>query len=624
MGSQTALKKLLCLAGVILAAIIALSTIAHSEDDLLAGEDDLTTEEPAQKDESADGEEEEEKEEKTKVERAHGNDPHMALLTAEEFPSAAKCASCHAEIYDEWRRSNHAYASISPMFHKFEQKINDLTQGSIANFCVRCHVSVGTTLKEPRHMPIWDRAQVSREGITCVTCHRVNEEFGKVNGERRMIPGNIFKPMYGHSGSDVLKSVIDQKDFYKVRTQKAGRGMRIHNEAIKFDSIRKSEFCLGCHQVAVHPGIKLEVVWDQYRASPAFKNGVSCQDCHMGKNPGRPDGYATGPAAVVNGKAINPNRRRSNHAFYGPGYPIAHPGIFPHNAKGSLFEVKDWLTFDYRSDWGKPDFERKIEKGEIEVKFPEAWEDIDDRIEARRIVEDNLKILEVKKQERLKVMENGSKIEGPFFDDELETGEGLSFHYVITNTNTGHNLPSGSLGAQPEIWFNVALQDPDGKTVWESGYVDSYGDMCDIHSEDVQKGKIDHDDQLFNLQTKFLTTNIKGTDREMLLPVNFDLDQRPLIRPAGAPNSVLNHPAFIRMEGRSIPPLGNRKAKYYVPAKLMQKPGKYKLSARMRSRAEPIYFMRFVEATEDMIRSMNQWMADIHPYTVEFEVKAKK
>jgi len=43
--------------------------------------------------------------------------------------------------------------------------------------------------------------------------------------------------------------------------------------------------------------------------------------------------------------------------------------------------------------------------------------------------------------------------------------------------------------------------------------------------------------------------------------------------------------------------------------------------ARMRSRAEPIYFMRFVGATSEMEESMNEWMLDIHPYTVEFEVK---
>lgn len=600
-------------------SLALLSPAGYADDNLLLGNDSLLTDPaPAEKKEEPKPEEK-----KVEVVRAHGNDPHFEVLTEEDFPSASKCAKCHQNIYDEWRRSNHAYASISPMFHKFEQRINDLTSGSIANFCVRCHASVGTTLGEPREMPIWERKQVSREGITCVTCHRVNEDFGKVNGERRMVPGEIFQPMYGPTNSDVLDGVIQQKDYYKVATSKADRGMQVHSKVIQFDTIQKSEFCLGCHQVAVHPQIKLEVVWDQYRSSPGFKQGISCQDCHMGKNPGRPDGYETGPAAILQGKPINPGRKHANHAFFGPGYPIAHPGIFPHNPKAEQFDIEDWLTFDYRSGWGKKEFEAKVESGKVKVEFPEAWEESEDRIEARSIVEENLKVLELKKKERLAVMENGSKIEGPFFSGARRAGEKLAFHYVVKNTNSGHNLPSGSLGAQPEIWLNVALQDPSGKTIWESGHVDSHGDMCDIHSEDVQKGLLPHDDQLFNLQTKFLTSNIKGTDREMFLPVNFDVDQRPLIRPANAPNSVLNHPAGIRMEGRSIPPLGERKANYAVPGHLLDKPGKYKLSVRLRSRAEPIYFMKFVFATTDMIRSMNQWMADIHPYTVEFEVAAK-
>ena len=41
----------------------------------------------------------------------------------------------------------------------------------------------------------------------------------------------------------------------------------------------------------------------------------------------------------------------------------------------------------------------------------------------------------------------------------------------------------------------------------------------------------------------------------------------------------------------------------------------------MRSRSEPIYFMQFCKATEDMVRSMNEWMIDIHPMSVEFDVK---
>ena len=75
------------------------------------------------------------------------------------------------------------------------------------------------------------------------------------------------------------------------------------------------------------------------------------------------------------------------------------------------------------------------------------------------------------------------------------------------------------------------------------------------------------------------------------------------------------------MEGRSIPPEGSRKAQYKIPAGLMKKSGKYKLQARLRSRAEPIYFMEFVGATADMKRSINEWMIDIHPQASEFEVR---
>jgi hypothetical protein len=52
----------------------------------------------------------------------------------------------------------------------------------------------------------------------------------------------------------------------------------------------------------------------------------------------------------------------------------------------------------------------------------------------------------------------------------------------------------------------------------------------------------------------------------------------------------------------------------------MKKRGMYRLAARMRSRAEPIYFMDFVGATPEMKARMNERMIDIHPYTVEFEV----
>jgi hypothetical protein len=41
----------------------------------------------------------------------------------------------------------------------------------------------------------------------------------------------------------------------------------------------------------------------------------------------------------------------------------------------------------------------------------------------------------------------------------------------------------------------------------------------------------------------------------------------------------------------------------------------------MRSRAEPIYFMRFVGATKEMERRMNERMMNFHVYTVDLDVK---
>lgn len=341
----------------------------------------------------------------------------------------------------------------------------------------------------------------------------------------------------------------------------------------------------------------------------------------MGKVPGQPKGYATAPSAVVGGKDINPGRRHANHRFIGPGYSIAHPGIFPHNTKAKDISIADWLQFDWRAGWGKTGFEDKIANGKLKAAFPKRWKDAADREDARAIVDENIAKLDERDKLRKQVMENSSAVDGPVIEGTPRAGADLAFSYKITNINTGHNLPSGSLGAQPQLWVNVALVDPDGKNIWESGYVDSNGDMADLHSLDVAAGRIDTDQMLVHFQTKFLTTNVKGTDREMYLPVNFDVDPLPHLRPPGIPTTVLNHPPLVRMENHSLTPLGEKIASYKVPGSLITRPGKYRLAFRMRSRAEPIYFMRFVGATKPMEQSMNERIMNFHAFEVEVDVK---
>ena len=550
-------------------------------------------------------------------------DPHLEAFSRTAFPSAVECATCHEQIYEEWASSSHAYASISPMFHVFEDKINKLTSGTLGYFCMRCHAPVATTMGLRRDQAIWDGPRVFREGVTCVACHRVKTPYGKTNGERHMIPGPLEDPIVGGSdGTGVHQAAEKYAGYFKTKTDPLSKkpGQLIHRRSIQFEELSKSTYCVSCHQVAVEPGIKLEVVWDQYRASPAYREGVTCQACHMGAIPGVDSGYTYGPAAVVNGKVVNPERKHSNHIFYGPGYSIAHPGIFPHNAKADRWTINQWLTFDWRAGWGTEAFEEQMAQYG-NAGFPEPWNDSDTRQDAREIVDANLKKLDYKKDLRIQILENGSKLDGPFFADTPQVGQPLSFRYCLTNTNPGHNMPSGSLGAQPQIWVNAVLTGPSGQRLWETGYLDSNGDLCDNHSLDVLARTVPLDTQLMNLQTKFLVTNVKGTDREVFLPIPFEQDQLPFIRPSPQPVTVINHPVGIRMEGHSIPPLGSRNAKYSVPSRLITQPGTYTLSVRLRSRAEPIYFMRYCNATPEMMRMMNEWIADFHEQTVVFEVR---
>ncbi len=607
-------------------------------------------------------------------------DPHADMLRLDPFPSARLCASCHQNIYDEWRSSAHAYSGLSPMFHKFEQTLNGLASGTVGAFCVRCHLPVGTEAGQPRHMTLYERSQdterfvdpgVTIEGVTCIACHRVKERYGRVNGQRRIERGDAFEPMFGSRGGETLDRVKAMDSVAADRAERAaphGAGKTpIHGSIGSMPALAESEFCVACHQVAVHPGIKLEVVWEQYLDSPAHNSDVSCQDCHMAQTPGvwnEVNNFSVAPRAKVNNveeiyheedvqdvvQSDGSVRKvkgilHKDHSFVGPGYSIAHPGIFPHNVtplsratdsmeSGDPITIEEWMLFPWRENWGNADFEAALATGEIAVQLPEAWAatdspwlDPENRRAGREYINANLAELDKRQVRRAEVMELASDLAGPFFDlgsgKSPRVGKSLDLHYEVTNKCEGHNLPSGSLGAQPQLWLNVALIDPDGHRVWESGYVDDAGDLADLHSAQVLSGDgdVEHDDQLFNLQSKFLTTNVKGTDREMYLPVNIDVDQVPFIRPAGVPSTVLNHPPFIRMEQHSIPPLMTRDADYTIPGSAFKKPGTYRMSARLRSRTEPIYFMSFVGATEEMKQRMNERMVDVHFYTVSFEVQ---
>lgn len=547
-------------------------------------------------------------------------DPHAELFLQTQYPSALSCAKCHPKHYEEWRFSGHAYSSISPMFQRFEQAMQDLTRGTVGSFCFRCHAPVATQLEVPPNTTILDAPQVIREGITCVACHRVNEAYWLTHGDRRIEPGNEYAPMYGTSDGTGLHTAASRASELKLKLspEQKGPGQPLHAHGGFFEQMSKSDFCATCHQVAVHPGIWLEIVHAQFRAGPAHKRGVTCQDCHMGAVPGKAEGYEFDYCAIINDKPFGQPRRHGNHSFWGPGYPIAHPGLFPHNKDANRYTPRQWLAFEYRKGWGTPEFERTVTP---DMQFPAPWNTKDDRIDGRKVIDANLAKAQDKRAIAALTLSAGGVVEGPFMDVKPpRVLQPLKFTYKVSNVSDGHNLPTGSLGAQPQLWLNAVLIGPDGRRVWETGYLDSNGDLADLNSVDVGERRLPRDSQLFNLQTKFLVNNVRGTDREAPVPLNFSVDPNPFLRPGAVPVSVLNHPPLIRMEAHSIGPLDHRMARFCVPGELITVPGEYRLSVRLRSRPEPPYFMRLVKASPEMIRRMNENIIDFAMSSKTFNV----
>ena len=218
-------------------------------------------------------------------------------------------------------------------------------------------------LQEPIGGSNLNRHPTSREGITCVVCHRINQPNGCGSGRFSLVAGGTHQVVYGTLGNRVLEQVIADPEKYgvlKKEHEESIRGQEIHQKSTKFFQLGTSGFCGACHDVISPQGFRLEDAFSEYKASPAAReHGLSCQDCHMGKVQGRACGYDYEPVAQV-GNATTPARKRTSHFFAGPDHSIIHPGLFPHNPEavreendppeeGGLATMRQWLQFDWRA-----------------------------------------------------------------------------------------------------------------------------------------------------------------------------------------------------------------------------------------------------------------------------------
>ena len=187
-----------------------------------------------------------------------GNPPaRFSALEASLDPAA--CGQCHPQQLQDWRSSLHA-RTVGPgilwQFHLMGQES--------ANECMRCHAPLAEqksllalergwahapATPPPRYVP----PDLHRGGLVCAACHvRRHTRFGPppLPGTPRSVDAS--RPHAGFSATAAFQD---------------------------------SRFCSACHQFPADGkrvnGKLLENTYEEWRESPAAKQGRSCQSCHM-------------------------------------------------------------------------------------------------------------------------------------------------------------------------------------------------------------------------------------------------------------------------------------------------------------------------------------------------------
>jgi hypothetical protein len=352
----------------------------------------------------------------------HGYD-HM--LDPIEFADPSQCATCHPSQYSEWRTSMHSYAALSPVFDAMAAKAYRDTSGEVGTFCTGCHSPIGTYEGEEGWTKAADRSEKSRQGVSCDYCHSVTGHSGILgNSNLEAVPGDV---KYGPFVSDYEGAHSTQQS----------------------DFIQSPELCGSCHDVFMFPGIQIEQAYTEYVSSPAAEEGVRCQDCHMGSEPGVVSERTIGPAAFVDGEP-GPDRVLSNHSFVGPDYSLIDGFPFPDDLEASARAQAAYLV-------------------QVQNLLGNAAE------------LDDLDII---------------------LDESGEIG---SLSITVRSLTSGHRVPTG-FTSERQMWLAVTIEDSDEQVVLQTGDLDSFGDLRDEHSWDVKSGAVALDSSLVNFQSENITS----------------------------------------------------------------------------------------------------------------------
>lgn len=185
------------------------------------------------------------------------------------FETPKRCASCHGEIYMEWRQAmmsqayTHPWDEIEYFQLALPQAEKDPKVAEIKSGCNGCHAPSSYFIGDvPPPLP--SARSRANEAVSCEICHLVSGFQGETpfNFNYILNPGKV---KYGPRPGVVSP----------------------HHDTKFSEFVQSPDFCGTCHNEKNPYGLWVKSTQLEWKEGPYSKQGVRCQDCHMWHAPGK-------------------------------------------------------------------------------------------------------------------------------------------------------------------------------------------------------------------------------------------------------------------------------------------------------------------------------------------------
>jgi hypothetical protein len=230
------------------------------------------------------------------------------------FEKNKKCSECHPTIYEEYKTSQHAKATIfKDPIHGAVYDLHPQKNKKEKYRCGTCHTPTADNLQElltPHNGVIPDATnETQNEAVACAYCHRIEDVTSGVAMNKNVI-------------SKETKLYFSNKDnhgkspFHRIKTHKS--------------IYKDGKMCMGCHAHKSNRQ-KFEVCSTSINQKAPKKN---CIECHMHQVEGAPSTMS----------------KSTTHTFHG------FPGLH-----GDLTNLSQYIGMGFKVDEDKRRFEVSID-----------------------------------------------------------------------------------------------------------------------------------------------------------------------------------------------------------------------------------------------------------------------